>query len=54
VMATESSEIIVVGNKKGRGDVSTVQQAVDRVERDNEKRVVIQINPGTYRSDTHL
>jgi len=52
VVATESSETIVV-DLKGRGDVSTVQQAVDMVEKDNEKRVVIQINPGTYRSDTH-
>jgi PelA/Pel-15E family pectate lyase len=32
----------------GSGDVRTVQAAVDRVPRDNKKRVIIRIKPGTY------
>ena len=38
----------IVVDQVGRGDVSTVQAAVNRVPVDNQQRVTIQINPGTY------
>lgn len=46
-MATTSSKTIVV-DQSGRGDVSTVKEAVNRVPEDNEDRIIIHINPGTY------
>lgn len=49
-LATTSSETIVV-DQSGRGSASTVQEAVNLVPKDNNKRIIIQINPGTYKSD---
>ncbi|KAG0598995.1 hypothetical protein M758_12G118500 [Ceratodon purpureus] len=46
-LETKSSWTIVV-DQKGRGDVTTVQEAVNWVPKDNEQRVIIQINPGFY------
>ena len=40
------AEIVVAAD--GTGDVRTVQEAVDKISRDNRSRVVIRIKPGTY------
>lgn len=42
-----ASKVIVV-DKSGKGDVTTVQAAVDRVPKHNDQRIEIQINAGTY------
>jgi pectinesterase len=44
--STKSSLIVVAAD--GSGDFKTVQQAVDLIPEDNQKRVVIQIKPGIY------
>lgn len=46
--ATSGASKVIVVDKSGKGDVKTVQAAVDRVPKDNNQRIEIQINAGTY------
>lgn len=46
--ATSGASKVIVVDKSGKGDVKTVQAAVDRVPKHNNQRIEIQINAGTY------
>lgn len=46
--ATSGASKVIVVDKRGNGDVKTVQEAVDRVPKHNNQRIEIQINAGTY------
>jgi pectinesterase len=45
-VSQDSRKIVVAAD--GTGDFKTVQQAVDRIPEDNQKRILIQIKPGVY------
>ena len=45
---TSGATKVIVVDKSGKGDVTTVQAAVDRVPKHNDQRIEIQINAGTY------
>lgn len=45
---TSGAPKVIVVDKNGNGDVTTVQAAIDRVPKKNNQRIDIQINAGTY------
>jgi pectinesterase len=53
-MAIAKSKAVIIVAADGTGDFKTVQQAIDHVPDDNNRRVVIQIKPGRYEEQVRI